>query len=80
MSKEDGTLNQPRNETMNAQQYTINGKTAPELTERAGFKTRSNGDLEGRYECYLTFADDGKGGDITRGGAPLLTFEEWLEA
>ena len=32
-----------------------------------------------RYENYLTWADDGEGGDNTRNGEPLLTFEEWLE-
>jgi hypothetical protein len=30
-----------------------------------------------RYDIYRSCADDGKGGDITRDGAPLLTFEEW---
>ena len=34
--------------------------------------------LEQRYQIYLAFADDGKGGDITNGGAPLKTFAEWL--
>jgi hypothetical protein len=38
------------------------------------------GTLLQRYNIYLACADDGKGGDITRGGAPLLTFEEWLDA
>jgi hypothetical protein len=28
----------------------------------------------------LFCADDGKGGDITRGGAPLLTYDQWLAA
>ena len=32
--------------------------------------------LEQRYEIYLAFADDGKGGDNTRNGEPLLTFDE----
>lgn len=41
---------------------------------------RNQGTLEDRYQIYLACADDGKGGDITRGGKPLLTFEEWLEA
>lgn len=30
------------------------------------------------YQIYLAFADDGKGGDITRPGQPLKTFDEWL--
>jgi len=34
--------------------------------------------LRDRYETYLYCADDGSGGDVTRGGAPLRTFEEWL--
>lgn len=34
--------------------------------------------LRDRYETYFRLANDGKGGDITRGGAPLKTFEEWL--
>jgi len=28
----------------------------------------------------LACADDGKGGDITRNGAPLKTYQEWLES
>lgn len=42
--------------------------------------TRYNGALEERYNCYLKNANDGKGGDITHGGEPLRTFEEWLNA
>ena len=41
--------------------------------------TEYGGTLEERYEIYLTWADDGKGGDNTRNGEPLLTIEEWLE-
>ena len=41
--------------------------------------TEYGGTLEERYEIYLAWADDGKGGDNTRNGEPLLTFEEWLE-
>ena len=33
---------------------------------------------EYEYQIYLSCADDGNGGDITRDGAPLKTFEEWL--
>ncbi len=29
-----------------------------------------------RHAC----ADDGKGGDITRNGAPLKTYEEWINS
>ena len=42
--------------------------------------TRYNGTLEDRYGCYLQNANDGNGGDITRGGAPLKTFDEWLDS
>jgi hypothetical protein len=41
-------------------------------------RTRYNGTLQDRYECYLHCADDGQGGDITRGGAPLKTFNQWM--
>lgn len=46
-------------------------------TERS--RTRYEPTLEERYNAYRVFADDGKGGDITRNGEPLLTFDEWLE-
>lgn len=47
--------------------------------ERAEFwRTQYRGTNQAEYEIYLACADDGKGGDITRGGAPLKTFEEWL--
>lgn len=32
------------------------------------------------YAIYLACADNGKGGDITRNGAPLKTFAEWLNS
>jgi hypothetical protein len=36
--------------------------------------------LESEYKIYLACADDGKGGDITQGGAPLKTFDDWLNS
>jgi hypothetical protein len=51
------------------------GSLQPQIT-----RTKLRGSNEDAYECYLTFANDGKGGDITRGGAPLKTFEEWLNS
>jgi hypothetical protein len=42
------------------------------------WQTRWRGTLEDEYQGYLEFADDGNGGDITRNGAPLLSFDEWL--
>ena len=49
-----------------------------ELEYREFRQTRYRGDNESEYQIYLACADDGKGGDITRNGAPLKTFEEWL--
>jgi hypothetical protein len=42
------------------------------------WQTKARGDNDTEYQIYLTFADDGKGGDLTRNGAPLKTYEEWL--
>ena len=42
--------------------------------------TRYNGTMGERYQCYLNCANDGKGGDITRGGLPLKTFDEWMRS
>jgi hypothetical protein len=42
------------------------------------WQTKARGTNDSEYQIYLTFADDGKGGDITRNGEPLLSYEEWL--
>jgi hypothetical protein len=42
------------------------------------WQTPTRGALADEYAIYLACADDGNGGDITRGGAPLLTFDEWM--
>ena len=44
------------------------------------FRTRLRGTNDQEYQIYLACADNGKGGDITRGGAPLLSYAEWLVA
>lgn len=44
------------------------------------FQTKLRGSNSQEYKIYLDCADDGAGGDITRGGAPLLSYEEWLAA
>lgn len=44
------------------------------------WQTAYRGDNDSEYQIYLACANDGKGGDVTRNGAPLLTYEEWLEA
>jgi hypothetical protein len=48
------------------------------LTPNANWQTKQRGTNEDEFDIFLHCADDGKGGDITRGGAPLPTFEEWL--
>jgi len=48
------------------------------LEQKFNVRTKLRGTNRQEYEIYLHCANDGKGGDITRGGAPLLTFEEWL--
>ena len=40
----------------------------------------ARGTNDDEYLAYLAFADDGQGGDITRQGAPLLTYAEWLKS
>jgi len=42
------------------------------------WQTKTRGSNDSEYQLYLDFADDGKGGDITRGGAPLKSYDEWL--
>jgi hypothetical protein len=44
------------------------------------FQTKLRGTNDQEYQIYLACADDGKGGDITRDGAPLKTYEEWLNS
>lgn len=40
----------------------------------------SRGTKDDDYRVYLACADNGSGGDITRNGAPLKTYEEWLNS
>jgi len=50
------------------------------LLPNANWQTQQRGSNNQEYQIYLTFADDAKGGDITVNGAPLLTFDQWLQA
>lgn len=50
------------------------------LEVNADWQTKARGTNDDEYQIYLTCANDGKGGDVTRDGAPLLTYEEWLNA
>jgi len=51
-----------------------------ELQQNQFWQTQARGTNCQEYEIYLACANDGRGGDITRNGAPLLTYEEWLAA
>ena len=50
------------------------------LNQDQFWQTRHRGDNDSEYQIYLSCANDGKGGDITRNGAPLLSYDEWLAA
>lgn len=50
------------------------------LTCSADWQTKARGSNDDEYQIYLDCANDGNGGDITRNGEPLLTYEEWLSA
>tara|TARA_R100000654_G_scaffold23086_1_gene45371 strand:+ start:572 stop:751 length:180 start_codon:yes stop_codon:yes gene_type:complete len=42
--------------------------------------TKYRGSNDQEYQIYLSCANDGKGGDITRNGAPLKTYDEWINS
>ena len=48
--------------------------------ERPMTQTKYRGDNNSEYQIYLTFANNGKGGDITNNGLPLKTYEEWINS
>lgn len=50
----------------------------PSLLPKANWQTPVRGTNDQEYQIYLSCANDGKGGDITRGGAPLKSYDEWL--
>lgn len=51
-----------------------------DLTPKEDWQTQARSSNWDEYQIYVACADDGKGGDITRGGAPLKTFEEWMRS
>jgi len=51
------------------------GTLQPQTTQ-----TKYRGTNDQEYQIYLSCANDGKGGDITRNGAPLKTYDEWLNS
>ena len=52
----------------------------PTLTAQANIRTKLRGSNDNEYQIYISCADNGRGGDITRDGAPLLAYDEWLNA
>jgi hypothetical protein len=46
----------------------------------ATWQTQSRGDNDSEYQIYLACANDGNGGDITRNGKPLKTYDQWLNS
>jgi len=52
----------------------------PKLLPNANWQTAVRGSNDDEYQIYLSCAKDKNGGDSTRNGAPLLTYEEWLIA
>jgi len=51
-----------------------------ELERNNFFQTQVRGTNDQEYQIYLNCADDGNGGDITRNGEPLLSYEDWLSS
>ncbi len=49
-----------------------------ELECNSNWQTQARGSNREEYDIYLCCADDGRGGDLTREGMPLKTYEEWL--
>lgn len=47
------------------------------LIPSSNWQTPQRGSNDSEYQIYLSCANDGKGGDITRNGAPLKTYDEW---
>jgi len=44
------------------------------------WQTKARGTNDQEYQIYLDCANDGKGGDITKNGAPLKTYDEWMNS
>jgi hypothetical protein len=56
----------------------IGQHTGKRAAPAANWQTPVRGTNDQEYQIYLACANDGKGGDITRGGAPLKSYDEWL--
>ena len=62
-------LHQPKGNKMN---------TSANLQVNAEWQTQARGSNDAEYQIYLACADNGKGGDITRNGAPLKSYDDWM--
>ena len=51
-----------------------------DLQQNENWQTQTRGSNNDEYQIYLALADDGNGGDITRNGAPLKTYDEWINS
>lgn len=60
--------------------YRAYGARLPLPDVRASYQTQVRGSNYDEYKIYLSCADNGQGGDITRNGAPLKTYDEWLNS
>jgi hypothetical protein len=58
----------------------MNYEANPVLVPKEFFQTQVRGTNSQEFEIYLACADDGQGGDITRDGAPLKSYEEWMSS
>lgn len=54
------------------------GIASVQLHINADWQTQARGTNDSEYQIYRALANDGKGGDITRNGAPLLSYDEWM--
>ena len=52
----------------------------PNLTPNANWQTKQRGTNDAESQISLSCANAGKGGDITRNGKPLKTYDEWLNS
>jgi hypothetical protein len=52
--------------------------TSANLQVNAEWQTQARGSNDAEYQIYLACADNGKGGDITRNGAPLKSYDDWM--
>jgi len=51
-----------------------------ELQQTEFHQTKVRGTNDQEYQLYLDLANDGNGGDITNNGAPMKSYDEWLNS